>query len=268
MKRLLVIACMTLLLGYGTICALMWWQQRSLMYFPSPARPVHDRAPTLQVPAQTAASGQAIGPALLRLAVLEPREHGPERKALIYFGGNAEEVSDSLPDLARAFPDHAIYALHYRGYSGSSGEPSEPALHADALALYEHLRRSYTQIALVGRSLGSGIATRLASLRPVSQLVLVTPYDSLLRVAQHAYRWLPVAWLLEDRYESWRDAPRVSAPTRLILAGRDEVIPPEHGQALARCFQPGVAQVHLLAEAGHNDIAGFAEYAALLRGRR
>lgn len=267
MKRLLLVTALTLLLGYIAICLLMWWQQRSLMYFPTPARAAPGDEATLQVPARRSASGDAIEAALLRLAVLPARQPRGETPALIYFGGNAEDVSDSLSSLSQAFPDHAIYALHYRGYSGSSGSPSEPAMHADALALYEHVRRSHPQIALVGRSLGSGIAIRLATLQPVTQLVLVTPYDSLLRVAQQAYRWLPVAWLLKDRYESWRDAPQVSAPTRLILAGRDEVIPPEHGQALAGYFRPGIAQVHTMAEAGHNDIAGFADYPALLRGR-
>lgn len=267
MKRMLLISALTLLFGYSAICLLMWWQQRSLMYFPTPARTPPASEQALQVPAQRLATGHVIEAALLRLAVLPARQPHGESRALIYFGGNAEEVSDSLPGLAQAFPDHAIYAMHYRGYSGSSGKPSEPALHADALALYEHVRRSHPQIALVGRSLGSGIATRLATLRPVTELVLVTPYDSLLRVAQQAYRWLPVAWLLQDRYESWRDAPQVDAPTRLILAGRDEVIPPVHGQHLAAYFRPGIAQIRTIAEAGHNDIAGFPDYPTLLRGK-
>lgn len=264
MKRMLLSIALTLLLGYAAICGLMAWKQRSLLYFPTPERPAHAKEATLQV----AATGKGVDAATLRMAVQAAQQPQPTARALIYFGGNAEDVSDSLPSLAQAFPDHALYALHYRGYSGSSGSPSEAALHADALALYQHVQQSHpdAQIALVGRSLGTGVATRLASTRPVSQLVLVTPYDSLLRVAQAAYPWLPVRWLLLDRYESWRDAPQVTAPTRLILAGHDEVIPPAHGQALATYFRPGIAQVHVLSEAGHNDISAFAVYQQLLRG--
>ncbi|WP_325418426.1 alpha/beta hydrolase [Aquabacterium sp.] len=245
---------LTLLLGYAVVCGLMWLNQRGMIYFPTPARPAHGTQPTLQVL-----------DAVLRLAV--HAQPGSPR-ALIYFGGNAEDVSGSLPDLAEAFPAHAIYALHYRGYSGSTGTPTETALHADALALYDQVQRSHARITLVGRSLGSGVAVRLAARRPVEQLVLVTPFDSLQRVAQQAYPWLPVRWLLRDTYESWRHAPQVTAPTRLILAGHDEVIPPAHGLALAGHFRPGIASVHTVAEAGHNDISAFAGYAALLNGSR
>lgn len=259
MKRMLWIACLTLLLGYAALCGLLWLKQRSLIYFPTPQRAQHGTAPTLLVRDATG----LLPDATLRLAV---HNVAGSPKAVIYFGGNAEDVADSLPGLAQAFPGHSVYALHYRGYSGSSGRPSETALHADALALYDQVRRAHPQITLVGRSLGSGLATRLATLRPVERLVLVTPYDSLLRVAQRAYPYLPVRWLLRDTYEAWRDAPQVTAPTQLILAGHDEVIPPAHGEQLARHFRPGISRVSTLAEAGHNDISAFAAYAALLNG--
>ena len=100
-------------------------------------------------------------------------------RALLYFGGNAEDVSASLPQLARDFPGRALYLMHYRGYGASTGRPSEAALHADALALFDKVHATQPQVAVMGRSLGSGVAVRLAAQRPVSALVLVTPYDSL-----------------------------------------------------------------------------------------
>ena len=264
MKRMLLIVGLTVLIAYGALCMLMWLKQRSLMYAPTPAQAHHANAPTLQVPAQ----GSDVPAATLRLALRAPADAAPGAPALIYFGGNAEDVSASLPGLAQAFPGHAIHGLHYRGYSGSSGSPTEAALHADALALYDQVQRLHPQITLVGRSLGSGIAVRLATLRPVQRLVLVTPYHSLREVAERSYPYLPVRWLLKDGYEAWRDAPRVTAPTRLLLAGQDRLIPPEHGQALAREFRPGIASVRVLDQAGHNDIAEFADYPALLNSSR
>jgi len=59
--------------------------------------------------------------------------------ALIYFGGNAEDVSLNMRSFSAGFPESAIYLLHYRGYGGSTGKPSEGALFADALTLFDEV---------------------------------------------------------------------------------------------------------------------------------
>jgi pimeloyl-ACP methyl ester carboxylesterase len=84
---------------------------------------------------------------------------------------------------------------------------------------------------------------------------LLTPYDSMASVASHHYRWLPVRWLLRDRYDSARYAPRVNAPTTILAAGRDQVIPLASSEALSRSFRPGLATFHVVPDAGHNDIS-------------
>jgi uncharacterized protein len=78
---------------------------------------------------------------------------------------------------------------------------------------------------VIGRSLGSGVAIRVASERRVERLLLVTPYDSLLKIAAGRFRYFPLTWLMLDKFESWRYAPKVTAPTQLIAAQYDEVIP-------------------------------------------
>jgi pimeloyl-ACP methyl ester carboxylesterase len=117
-----------------------------------------------------------------------------------------------MPALSVAFPDRAIYLLHYRGYGGSSGTPSEKALFADALTLFDEVRTKHSSVDVVGRSLGSGVAVYVASLRPVARLVLVTPFDSLEGLAALRFPYVPVKWLLRDKFESWRFAPQVTAP--------------------------------------------------------
>jgi pimeloyl-ACP methyl ester carboxylesterase len=234
--RLLLLA----LLIYGGACLALYVFQRSLLYFPQPAG--FGNAATLAL---------AVDGAELRVAV---RPHdGP--KALIYFGGNAEDVSASLPQLAAALPGYAIYALHYRGYGGSSGTPTEATLHADALALFDKVRTQHAEIALVGRSLGSGVAVRLASLRPVSRLVLVTPYDSILEVAKRQFPYFPVSWLLTDKYESWRAAPAIRVPTLLLQAEHDEVIPAASTARLNAAFAHGIASLVVIGGTGHNTIS-------------
>ncbi|MBQ5938554.1 hypothetical protein J8847_00785 [Massilia sp. AB1] len=242
------------LAGYLGICALLFFKQRSLIYFP-PQRAA------LQAPQVTTL---AAPDALLKVS----QRAMPGPKALIYLGGNAEDVSASLPQLAQAFPDRALYLLHYRGYAGSSGTPSEKALVGDALALYDRTATEHQDIALVGRSLGSGVAIQVASLRPVSKLVLITPYDSLLELAAAQFPWLPVRWLLQDKYESWRYVPKVQAPTLIIAAQDDEVIPPASTRRLAGRFAQDRVAVRMIEGAGHNTISDGAGYVEALAWAR
>ena len=196
------------------------------------------------------------------LVSTQPRD---ERDALLYFGGNAEDVSLNMPDLSAAFPKRAIYLLHYRGYGGSSGQPSEVGLVADSIALFDRVHALHSNVLVVGRSLGSGIAVHLASVRPVERLVLITPYDSLVAVAAHQYPFVPVRWLLRDKFESWRYAPKVTAPTLVVAAEQDEVIPPDNTRLLETRFRRGVVSFKVIPGVGHNTISESSQYLLLLK---
>jgi uncharacterized protein len=238
-------------LGYAGLCALLYCFQRSLIYFPTSGEEPH-RAPRLTLERD----GE-------RVVVLTRPYAGP--KALLYFGGNAEDVAMNLPELTRLFPETALYLMRYRGYGGSSGRPSETALVGDALALYDRVRAEHPQVVVIGRSLGSGVAVQVAAARPVERLVLVTPFDSLLGIAERQFPYLPVRWLLEDRYLSSEAAGKVTAPTLLIAAGEDEVIPRWSTELLRTRFGPGVVEYAVVDRAGHNTIGLFPEYSRLLR---
>jgi pimeloyl-ACP methyl ester carboxylesterase len=243
-----------LALVYAVMCMTVFFRQRSLIYYPQ-------------------RSSVASEANLLRLAtpegdvlVSEWPQSGP--RALLYFGGNAEAVSGSVPALANAFPDHALYGMHYRGYDGSAGSPTEDALRHDALALYDRVSRAHPEVVIMGRSLGSGVAVWLASQRPASRLILVTPFDSLQEVAAAHFPYLPLKWLMLDKYESWRFAPAVNAPTLILEAEKDEIIPGASTRALARHFRPGLVTYRVVAEAHHNSISDHPEYLGRLRAVR
>ena len=240
------------LLVYGVLCAGLYTRQRSLMYFPQP------------LPAGAQIHTQALPGTDPGIRISMRDSHGPD--ALVYFGGNAEDVSQNLPEFASAFPGHAIYLLHYRGYGGSAGEPTEAGLIKDALALYDMARRDHARVLVMGRSLGSGLAVRVTSQRDVAQLVLVTPYDSLQDIAADLYPWMPVRWLLIDKYESWRYAAQVRAPTLLVEAEHDEVIPRASTRRLLTRFKHGVARLQVVPSAGHNTISRSPQYLDLLHG--
>src|SRR2546421_10342654 len=106
---------------------------------------------------------------------------------VIYFGGNAEEVSWMLAQVAHHAPRLAWLLIDYRGYGMSKGAPSEARLHADALSWYELVSKDAKAIYVFGRSLGSGVAVRLAAERRVQGGVLVAPFDSLSAVAESHY---------------------------------------------------------------------------------
>lgn len=240
-----------LALVYAGLCAALFVFQRSLIYFPQP-RSLGAGAPMIELQVDDAKL----------LVSTRPR---PGRYALVYFGGNAEDVSYSLPDLSAAFPERAVYLMHYRGYGGSSGRPSEAALVADALALFDKIRAEHADILVIGRSLGSGVAVQLACRRPVARLVLVTPYDSVEALAVQQFPFFPVRWLLRDKFESWKYAAQVNMPTLLIAAEHDEVIPRASTESLLRHFQAGVAELQVVPRTSHNTISESADYLPLLR---
>lgn len=242
---------MILLAAYAAACLALFAFQRSFIYFPphSPSLPA-PKTSTLVVPGA-------------RVLVSERPRQGP--KAVIYLGGNAEDVSASLPLLDSAFPDHALYLMHYRGYLGSSGKPTEPALVADALALFDRVHNEHSEVVLIGRSLGSGVAVQLAALRPVSRLVLVTPFDSLRELASQQFPYFPVRWLLSDKYESGSYAPRIKAPTLILAARQDDIIPARSTALLFSRFAQGVATMKVLEGAGHDSISESAAYIPALQ---
>ena len=162
-------------------------------------------------------------------------------------------MSLTRAELAALIPDTALYLLHYRGYGGSEGAPSEAAIRADAQALFALVAQRHTAITVVGRSLGTGPAVHLAATRPIQHLVLLVPFDSLLAVARSAMPWLPVDLLLRDRWDAAAEAPLVRAPTTIVAAANDTVVPPRHAQALHRAFQPGVAQLVVEPDLEHNS---------------
>jgi pimeloyl-ACP methyl ester carboxylesterase len=231
---------------YLVLCAALFFFQRSLIYFPQPnAVTSADSQLTLSMPDA-------------QVSVITRERVGP--RALIYFGGNAEDVSRNLPEFAEAFPEYAVYLLNYRGFGGSSGSPSEAAIAEDALALFDQVYASHPQVSLIGRSLGSGVAVRLASQRPVQQLILVTPYNSLEEIATRQYPWVPVQWLLKDRFESGKYAAHIRVPTLLLAASDDEVIPRASTQRLLENFPQGVALLRVVPDSGHNSISDRAQY--------
>ena len=178
---------------------------------------------------------------------------------IMYFGGNAEEVSWMLNDAAGRAPGIGWLLVDYRGYGSSGGSPSEAALVADAIGWYDEMKKQYETIYAFGRSLGSGVAVQLAAQRPIAGVILVAPFDSMVELGKRYYPFLPVSWMLKHRFDSVSLAPAIKSPLLCIVATADEIIPAEHSKLLYDAWG-GEKRWVGLEGAGHNSTDNAANY--------
>ncbi len=151
-------------------------------------------------------------------------------------GGYALHREYILPALQQAYRGQpvSIYLLEYPGYGARKGKPSEKSLTAAANEALALLTSTNRRIFVVGESLGSGVASRLAGDHPdqVAGVLLITPFASLVEVASFHYPLMPVSWLLRDRFASAEALTRYHGPVFILLAEFDEVVPARFGQKL------------------------------------
>lgn len=247
---------------YLLLVAAVWARQERLLFYPQPLS-TEARAPdgwTLER-VDITRDGVRLSGVLAR----PPRGDG---SALIYFGGNAEEVTGNAVDAERLYGQRTVLLVNYRGYGESAGTPSETALVADAAALYDWLAArpgiDPARIAVHGRSLGSGVAVQLAAQRAVRCVVLTTPFDSAREVAREAYPWLPVAWLMRHPFDSASRASRIQAPALVLIAAEDSLIRPARSHALAAQWA-GPVEVRTFPGAGHGDVQAAPGYVQAVR---
>ena len=229
---------------------LLYFFQDQLIFYPQPV-PEARRALIAQrsAPAESVFLHAADGTRLHAWHL----KGAPAAPLVIYFGGNAEEVSWMIAEARRHTPEVGWLLVDYRGYGSSAGSPSERALTADGLQWYDHAHAALgaTKVVLFGRSLGSGVAVHIAAARPLAGVILVAPFDSLREVAKHYYPYLPVSWMLRHPFDSISHAPDIEAPLLCLVAQRDEVIPLVHSKRLYDAWNGPKRWVELLG-AGHN----------------
>jgi hypothetical protein len=239
---------------------LAYCSQERLLFFPQPLSAEQHGALLRATPGVLSLDFEAADGTALHAWLLPARSAGPA-PAVIYFGGNAENVAYMLGEVRRRSETRVRATtwlfVDYRGYGRSQGRPAETALVADALAAYDLLAArsdvDRARIHAFGRSLGSGVAVPLAAQRPLAGIVLVTPFDSAVAVGQRHYPFLPVGRLLKHRFDSLALAPAIKVPAAIIAAQRDSVVPPDHARRLADAWGGPVTWT-LVRDAGHNDI--------------
>lgn len=241
--------------------------QEKLLFYPQPlGKPIN--VPNVDEVAITTPDGVTLRGWLVR------SNHPLPAPLVIYFGGNAEEVS-WLASVADQFGGGSLLLVNYRGYGGSEGKPGERELFGDALTIYDWaVRRPDVlpeRVIAMGRSLGTGVAVHLAANRAVRGVILVTPYDSITEIAKRHYPYLPIGMLIRHPFDSISRVDKIDAPLLCLAAAEDLVIPPKHVRRLYDAWR-GPKTWREIAGAGHDSISGDPQYweaiGAFLKGLR
>ncbi len=197
-----------------------------------------------------------------KLNALHFKQENP-KGIILYFHGNAGDLSRwGYMGVPFAEKGYDVIIMDYRTYGKSTGKLSEAALHADAVLFYEYVNELYPNIPIIlyGRSLGTGIATRLASVYTPDKLILETPYYSLLDVAKKHFPFLPLKWLLKYRFDSYSYIQKVSCPITIFHGTDDTIVPYTSGKKLYDAIPHQNRKLITIDGGEHNNLAAYEAY--------
>lgn len=181
------------------------------------------------------------------------------RKGIVlYFHGNRKNIgryASYAPYFTRN--GYEVWMMDYPGFGKTTGGRSEKIIYEDALIFYKMAisKVSAEHIIIYGKSLGTGIAAQLASVRDCKMLILETPYYSMDALARHYFFIFPVTPLSKYAFPTSRYFEYINAPVTLFHGTKDQVIPYKHAQWLAK-KKPGTELV-TIKKGRHNNLADF-----------
>lgn len=232
---------------YGVTAVVIYFRQRSLQYTPT-----HKDAQgngNKKFKPWKDAQGEFLG-------YFRPTTD-PRRIVLFFHGGSGEALDRDWAD--ELVPERDLLVLaEYPGYGARRGGTiSEASLIADSEKLVAEAHRTWGSLPIlaVGESLGCAIAARLASTLRVERLALITPFASGEAVAAKHYRYLPVKWMLKDKYRLERHLQTSRVPLHVVHGTLDEYIPLEHGRAVFQAYQGPQKAFDEVPGFGHANIA-------------
>jgi pimeloyl-ACP methyl ester carboxylesterase len=220
---------------YSLLMVVAYFGQQLVLY-PAPANPIEPRFEGARLEGIAGPDGATI------YALYAPAS--PGRPTVVHFHGNGEDIA------GQGWLFHAmkqagigVFAVEYPGYGPAKGGAiSEASVYATAENALQHLYElgvSRSAVVLQGQSLGTGVAAEMAHRGHGARLVLISPYTSMVDMARRVAPFLPVRWLLRDRYETARKAPLITLPALVIHGTDDELIPFEMGKHVAALLAHG-----------------------------
>jgi pimeloyl-ACP methyl ester carboxylesterase len=236
-KRTLRIAAIPLAL-YLLLAAIVFFRQRSMLYFP-----------THRTPSATSLTPWVEGKRTIGYC----REVPNARVVWLMMHGNAGQAADRDYVLSRMSDQDSLYVLEYPGYGLREGNPCLESINQAASEAYHLLRSAHpdTPVCVLGESIGSGPACSLAAAKvPPDKIVLLVPFDSLANLAAKRFFFLPVRLILRDAWDNIESLRQYVGPVEIFGAISDAIVPIEHAKTLAR--QVPTARF-IPITGGHND---------------
>lgn len=222
--------------------------QRHLIYFPSadtPTRQAFDAEDMQSIKLTT--SDNVILNAWYKPATMD-------KPTILYLHGNAGHIGHRMY-LARQFISQGfgVFLFDYRGYGGNKGRPTEAGLYRDGRAAIYFLQQRIgnNQLILYGESLGTGVATKLATEFQFCALILQSPYTSLTALARYHYPWLLIP--PRDKYDSLDRIKKIHIQLLIVHGKNDEIVPYSLGQKLYNHANEPKQWVEF-PDRGHNDL--------------
>lgn len=242
---------------YLAVMVFMYAFQRNMLYYPGAPKPtrVQSRVADMKEISISTEDG-------LELFAWYAPANDPVKPTVVLFHGNAGTLGDRGYKARLLLDDgYGAMLVEYRGYAGNPGAPTEQGLYADGRAALGYLRAQGVengQIALYGESLGTGVATAMALEaqqrdKPVAALILEAPFTSTVDVGASHYPFLPVRYLMKDRFESHKRIEALHVPLLIVHGEKDQIVPVKFGKRLFDAANAPKESMWIV-EAGHNDL--------------
>lgn len=250
---------------YGALCMTLYFYQTRLIFKPTsqltqtPAEQQLDYQEVWISPDGKASPGQGLHGWWLPGLSGNLAEYG---LTLLYLHGNGENIGANL-GLAHRYQQMGFNVLlvDYRGYGQSAGPfPNEQRVYEDAIAAYRYLTETYQipaqQLWLFGHSLGGAVAIELSTQRPAAGLIVQSTFSSMLQAVKFSgqYNWVPVNWILTQRFDSIDKVPQLELPVLYIHGQEDDTTAAVMSEQLY-ALSPSPKHLWLVSEAGHNNVA-------------
>jgi len=228
-----------ILVLYATVCALLYFNQDDLLFHPQPNTPKEVSEILNKYPEFDTLSF-VMKDANRTCGYISKDTITKKLPLVLYFGGNAEEVSH-LAEKQIYFPNTIMVLMNYRSFGLSQGKISEQTMFSDALEVYDKMVTNpevdANNVIIMGRSIGTGVATFVSSQRKVNATVLITPYESIIDVAQEKYPFVPIGLFIKHPFKSKEYATTITSPVLALIAKKDDVIPPHHAYNLVKAWK-------------------------------
>jgi len=199
----------------------------------------------------------------IELNVIHFKTQRPRAGVVLYFHGNADNLQrwgEYHGDFTKRGYD--VWMYDYRGFGKSDGRPGDKVYYEDAKKVFDWVQRQYPEeeITLYGRSLGTSIASQLATKVSCDSLILEAPFNNLDHLFKLKFPWLWQPFAQQYDFANDRHlAMQISAPVHIIHGTRDRIVPFESSIPLKEYLQAKDSYT-LIHGGGHKNLANFSDY--------